>query len=111
MRELSIEEGELVGGGVGPVGAVIGGISGGAAYAGSAIVTGSGSLGGFASGVAIGAASGFLLGPAGMSATQVTASTIVGAEVGFYSGMLGGAVENGVNAAGTNYGAGGTNYN
>jgi hypothetical protein len=44
-----------------------------------------------------------------MGVAQTTAATILGAEVGFYSGMMGGQAQSAINAAGTNYG--GTNYN
>ncbi|WP_223534308.1 hypothetical protein [Pseudomonas sp. GL-B-16] len=109
MRELTICDFELVSGAVGPPGAVVGAVTGAATYIGGAMATGQGDIAGLTASAVAGGAAGFILGPAGMGVAQTTAASILGAEVGFYSGMLGGQVQSAVNAAGTNYG--GTNYN
>lgn len=102
MRILSIHDLEIVSGAVGPQGALIGAVSGAAGYVGNAMATGEGDVGGLIGATTAGAVGGFLLGPAGLGAGQLTASTILGAEVGYYSGMLGGQVQNAF-SAGTNY--------
>ncbi|MCY1392050.1 hypothetical protein D3C76_355760 [compost metagenome] len=111
MRELTVFDFELISGGVGPVGAALGGVTAGAQYIGYGAARGEGSFIGLVGSVAGGAALGFVAGPAGVGAMQIGASAIVGAQVGMYSGMAGGYIQNALEAAGTNYGAGGTNYN
>lgn len=110
MRELSIQEMKVVSGALGPVGAAIGGLGGGATYLGQASVTGQASLSGLASAIVAGAAAGFFTGPATPTLMQAGAMTILSGQLGFYSGMAAGFVENAANSAGTNYNAAGTNY-
>jgi hypothetical protein len=98
VKDLRIDELELVAGGFGVGGAVAGAISAGAGYIGYQTMVGEGSLRDFAGAVALGAVSGFLLGPAGAQA--VTSSSILGGQVMFYGGMASGMA---MNAAGTNY--------
>lgn len=51
-------------------------------------------------------------GPAGISAMQAGALTIVGTQAGFYGGMAGGLTQRVADEAGTDYNnAAGTNYN
>ncbi|MGK8204800.1 hypothetical protein ACRS8P_19425 [Burkholderia cenocepacia] len=111
MREISIQDLKVVSGAVGPVGAFLGGLGGGASYLGQASVTGQASPGGFASAIVAGAALGFFTGPATPTLMQAGAMTILSGQLGFYSGMAAGFVENAANSAGTNYNAAGTNYN
>lgn len=101
MKDLCIDELELVAGGYGVGGAVAGAISGGAGYVGYQTMTGEGSLKDFAGAVALGAVSGFVLGPAGAQAA--TSSGILGGHVMFYGGMATGTTVNWMNSAGTNY--------
>ncbi|WP_143497275.1 hypothetical protein [Pseudomonas sp. Irchel s3h17] len=111
MRELSIKDLEIVSGAVGPPGAIIGGVTAAAGYIGNAMATGEGNVSGLIGNTAAGAVAGFVLGPAGLGAGQIAASTAAGAQIGYYSGMLGGQIQSAIDAAGTNYGAAGTNYN
>ncbi|EKP0299050.1 hypothetical protein ABR850_06815 [Aeromonas veronii] len=106
MKELSIEELELVSGAMGPAGAVVGGIAGGAGYIGSATVTGEGDVAGFAGAVGSGAAVGFL-GPMG-GGVALGAEVVLATQVGFYGGMLSGFIEDAFNWAGADYA--GQNY-
>ncbi|MCY1392048.1 hypothetical protein D3C76_355740 [compost metagenome] len=110
MRELTILDAELVSGAVGPGGAAIGAVSAAAGYVGYAAATGEGSFTGLVGNVALGAAVGFVTGPASASVTQAGANTIVYGQVSMYGGMVGGYIENSLNAAGTNYNAVGSNY-
>lgn len=111
MKELSTRDLELVSGAVGPIGAVIGAATGAATYVGYSIATGQGSLSGLFGSTATSAGVGFVSGPTGLSAMQAGALTIGGTQLGFYGGMLGGYVQSGIDAAGTNYGdAAGVNY-
>jgi hypothetical protein len=109
MRELSMHELAVVSGAVGPVGAA----SGAASYIGYASGSGQGSVAGLLGAVVVGGVVGFVSGPVGVTALQNGALTVVGTQVGFYSGMSGGLAERAFNSAGTNYGtaAAGTNYN
>ncbi|WP_157666796.1 hypothetical protein [Aeromonas salmonicida] len=106
MKELSIEELELVSGAMGPAGAAVGGIAGGAGYIGYAVATGEGDLAGFAGAVGGGAAMGFL-GPAG-GGLALGAETVLATQVGFYGGMATGYIEDAFNWAGADYA--GQNY-
>ncbi|MDH0303786.1 MULTISPECIES: hypothetical protein [unclassified Pseudomonas] len=101
MKDLLIEELELIAGGYGVPGAVVNAAIAGAGYIGYQSMTGEGSMNGFATTVAAGAISGFIAGPAGAQA--VAAGAIAGTQVSFYSGMAGGMMSNWMNAAGTNY--------
>ncbi len=65
--------------------------------------SGQGSLAGLVGSVVVGAFVGAVSGPVGVTAMQNGALTIVGTQVGFYSGMAGGLVERAADAAGTNY--------
>ena len=102
MREISITEMELVSGAVGPAGALIGGITTAAGYVGNAMTTGEGSVEGLIGQTVAGAVAGALLGPAGLRAGQIAASSAIGVEVGYYTGSLGGQIQNAL-MAGTNY--------
>ena len=102
MKELSICDLEFVSGAVGPPGALIGGVTAAAGYIGNSMATGEGSAEGLVGATVTGAVGGFILGPAGLGAGQIAASTAVGAHIGYYSGMLGGQVQNAF-TAGTNY--------
>jgi hypothetical protein len=107
MRELSIKDLTLIGGGVGPLGALSGAVVAGATYVGYETINGGGSMTGFIGTVATGAATGFITGPAGAYAN--TAVAIGGGQLGYYAGMGGAMVQGGLDAAGVNYS--GTNYN
>lgn len=97
---------ELVAGSSGPVGAAIGAASGAATYIGSAIGSGEESLTGLAGSTVTGAAVSGLTAPAGISAMQAGALTIVGTQVGFYRGMAGGFAQSASDQAGTDHGGG-----
>ncbi|MDF9619078.1 hypothetical protein P5705_15630 [Pseudomonas entomophila] len=101
MKDLHIEELELIAGGYGIPGAVVGAAVAGAGYIGYQTMKGEGSIDDFATTVAAGAIGGFVAGPAGAQA--VAAGAIAGTQVSFYSGMAGGMLNNWMNAAGTNY--------
>ncbi|WP_110993322.1 hypothetical protein [Pseudomonas sichuanensis] len=101
MKDLLIEELELIAGGYGVSGAVVGAAAAGAGYIGYQSMSGEGSMNGFATTVAAGAISGFVAGPAGAQA--VAAGAIAGTQASFYGGMAGGMMSNWMNAAGTNY--------
>ncbi|EMH3347255.1 hypothetical protein V6G86_003627 [Burkholderia multivorans] len=105
MRELSIRELKVVSGAVGPIGAALGGVGGGAIYLGQASVTGQASPTGLASAILAGATLGFFTGPATPALMQAGAMTILNGQLGFYSGMAAGFLENATNSAGTNYNA------
>lgn len=98
---------ELVAGSSGPVGAAIGAVSGAATYiASAAIGSGEESLTGLAGSAVTGAAVSGLTAPAGISAMQAGALTIVGTQVGFYRGMAGGFAQSAAEQAGTDHGGG-----
>ncbi|HDV6319463.1 hypothetical protein KGP65_18240 [Burkholderia multivorans] len=105
MREISIQDLRAVSGAVGPAGAIFGGLASGASYLGQASVTGQGNPGGFASAILAGAALGFFTGSATPTLMQAGAMTILSGQLGFYSGMAAGFLENATNSAGTNYNA------
>lgn len=102
---------ELVAGSSGPVGAAIGAAigaaRGAATYIGSAAIgSGEESLTGLAGSTVTGAAVSGLTAPAGISAMQAGALTIVGTQVGFYRGMAGGFAQSASDQAGTDHGGG-----
>jgi len=111
VRELSMQDMEMVSGAFGPVGAAIGAVSGAATYVGYAAGSGEGSFAGLVGNTLAGAAIGFATGPAGLSAMQTGAYVVIGSQVGFYGGMAGGLTERAIDAAGTDYNVAGTNYN
>ncbi len=101
MKELAIHELELITGGYGIHGAVAGAIVGAAGYIGFEATSESGSLSGLAGAIAAGAATGFISGPPGIYANAATAIGL--GQVSFYGGMMGGMINRGLDAAGTNY--------
>lgn len=108
MRELTLRDCEVISGGFGPAGAVIGGISTGAAYITHSAVSGTGSWGELGLTVLGGAAIGFVTGPAAPTVMTFMANTIVGSVVGTNVGMATGAGQKMLDEAGTDYS--GTNY-
>ena len=66
MREITLEEAEIVGGAVGPPGAVIGGLAGAAGYIGSRLGGGTFETKGFLGSVVGGALAGAISGPVGI---------------------------------------------
>lgn len=72
---------------------------------GQASVTGQASPTGLASAILAGATLGFFTGPATPTLMQAGAMTILNGQLGFYSGMAAGFLENATNSAGTNYNA------
>ncbi|WP_438300409.1 hypothetical protein [Pseudomonas sp. NMS19W] len=101
MKEITIEDLEVVSGGFGIPGAAAGAVVAGAGYIGYEAMAGGGSMNGFIGTVAGGAAVGFFTGPAGISAS--TSLAIGGGQASFYGGMMGGMITSGMDAAGTNY--------
>lgn len=108
MKEISINELEVVSGGFGVVGAVIGGVAAASEYIANTSATGQGSLAGLASQTAVGAAVGFFV-PAGGSLLKTGAQLILANQSGMYTGLATGYLERAIDAAGTDYS--GTDYN
>lgn len=103
MRNLAIDDLELVSGGVGPVGAAVAGVAAGAEYIASSQVTGDGSVSGFVVHVGGATIGGALFGPAGGKGMQAATNIILGATGGTAFGAAKGQAENILDAAGTNY--------
>lgn len=101
MKEIKVEDLEVVAGGFGVPGAVAGAVVAGAGYIGYEAAAGGGSMNGFIGTVAGGAAVGFFTGPAGIGAS--TSMAIGAGQSAFYGGMIGGFITSGMDAAGTNY--------
>lgn len=77
---------------MGVAGMIISGISTAAGYIGYAAVSGEGSLRGFLGTTATGALAGFF-GPGG----HIVANSIIGSQIGFYTGMAGGLIDRSMN--------------
>jgi hypothetical protein len=84
MREITLEEAEVVGGAVGPPGAAIGGLAGAAGYIGSRLGGGTFQTNGFLAAVGVGALAGAITGPVGIG------KALIG---GFGGGVITGNVD------------------
>ena len=78
MREITVQEQKLVAGGFGPAGAALGAATAAAGHLGYAATSGNFSFGGFLRDVAIGAATGAVLGPASSAARAYFAPRVAG---------------------------------
>jgi len=82
MREITMEEAEIISGAVGPAGAVAGGVAGAAGYIGSLLGGGTFQTSSFLASAGVGALAGAISGPAGI------AGALRNAGVGFGGGVI-----------------------
>ncbi|MEN7529926.1 MULTISPECIES: hypothetical protein [unclassified Cupriavidus] len=99
LESIDTSEMDEVRGRFGPVGAAIGAITGAAGYFGEAIVSGQGSTQGLLIATGVGAATGFIMGPAG----NLGANAILGGTMGFYGGMATGLLGRGCSGCHADY--------
>lgn len=82
MREITLEEAEIISGAVGPAGALAGGAAGAAGYVGGLLGGGTFKTSGFLASVGTAALAGAISGPVGIAAALRNAG------VGFGSGVI-----------------------